>query len=139
MLSEKKFMNETKNHNPPFKLNGWSLKLLSNFGNRFSRRNNSNKIVQQRFKTSLRKNSFAVRVAKVSNKLPDQVINAPSTNAFKNRLHKYWENEELYYSDYMAEISGGNKSDIQLPNIDTIGESGEVAPREEPVLETTVK
>ena len=112
---------------------------MSNSSNRFSRRNNSNKIVQQRFKTSLRKNSFAVRVAKVSNKLPDQVINAPSTNAFKNRLHKYWENEELYYSDYMAEISGGNKSDIQLPNIDTIGESGEVAPREEPVLETTVK
>jgi hypothetical protein len=30
------------------------LKLLSNSGNRFSRRNNSNKIVQQRFKTSLR-------------------------------------------------------------------------------------
>ena len=41
------------------------LKLLSNSGSRFSRRNNSNKIVQQRFKTSLRKNSFAVRVAKV--------------------------------------------------------------------------
>jgi hypothetical protein len=81
------------------------LKLLSKSGNRFSRRNNSNKIVQQRFKTSLRKNSFAVRVAKVWNKLPDQVINAPSTNAFKNRLDKYWENEELYYSDYRAEIS----------------------------------
>jgi hypothetical protein len=60
-------------------------------------------------------------------KLPDQVINAPSTNAFKNRLDKYWENEELYYSDYRAEISGGNRSDIQLPDIDTNGESGEVA------------
>jgi hypothetical protein len=39
------------------------------------------KIVQQRFKTSLRKNNFAIRVAKVWNKLPDQVINAASTNA----------------------------------------------------------
>ena len=62
------------------------LKLLSSSGNRFSRRNNNNKIVQQRFKTSLRKNSFAMRVAKVWNKLPDQVIHAASTNAFKNRL-----------------------------------------------------
>jgi hypothetical protein len=71
----------------------------------------------------------AVRVAKVWNKLPDQVINAPSTNAFKNRLDKYWKSEELYYSDHRAEISGGNRSDIQLPDIDIIGESGEVKPR----------
>ena len=60
---------------------------------------------------------------------PDQVINAPSTNAFKNRLDKYWENEELYCSDDRAVISGESKGDIQLPDIDTIGESGEVAPR----------
>ena len=26
MLSGKIFLNETKNHNPPFKLNGWPLK-----------------------------------------------------------------------------------------------------------------
>jgi hypothetical protein len=39
-------------------------------------------------------------------------MNAPSTNALKKRLDKYWENEELYYSDYIAEISGGNRSDI---------------------------
>jgi hypothetical protein len=105
------------------------LKLLSSSGNRFSRRNNNNKIVQQRFKTSLRKNSFAMRVAKVWNKLPDQVIHAASTNAFKNHLDKYGESEEIYYSDHRAEISGGNRSDIQLPDIDIIGESGEVKPR----------
>ena len=105
------------------------LKLLSSSGNRFSRRNNSNKIVQQRLKASLRKNSFAIRVAKVWNKLPDQVINAASTNAFKNRLDKYWEGEEIYYSDHIAEISGGNRSNIQLPEIDIIGEAGEVEAR----------
>jgi hypothetical protein len=33
------------------------------------------------------------------------------------------------YSNYRAEISGGNPSDIQLPDIDTIGEFGEVTPR----------
>ena len=33
VLSEKKFLNETKKHNPPFKLNGRSLRcpLISNF------------------------------------------------------------------------------------------------------------
>ena len=29
VLSEKKFLNETKNHNPPFKLNGRSLRALN--------------------------------------------------------------------------------------------------------------
>ena len=34
VLSEKKFLNETKNHNPPFKLNGQSLnKYLCNYLN----------------------------------------------------------------------------------------------------------
>jgi hypothetical protein len=46
-----------------------------------------------------------MRVAKVWNKLPDQVIHAASTNAFKNRLDKYWESEEIYYSNHRAEIS----------------------------------
>ena len=71
-----------------------------------------------------------MRVAKVWNKLPDQFIHTASTNAFKSRLDKYWESEEIYYSDHRAEISGGNRSDIQLPDIDIIGESGEVEPRE---------
>jgi hypothetical protein len=54
-----------------------------------------------------------MRVAKVWNKLPDQFIHAASTNAFKNRLDKYWESEEIYYSNHRAEISGGRRSDIQ--------------------------
>jgi hypothetical protein len=40
-----------------------------------------------------------------------------------------WESEEIYYSNHRAEISGGSRSDIQLPDIDIIGESGEVEPR----------
>ena len=79
-----------------------------------------------------------MRVAKVWNKLPDQFIHAVSTSAFKNRLDKYCESEEIYYSNHRAEISGGNRSDIQLPDIDIIGES-EKWNQEEPVLETTIK
>jgi hypothetical protein len=67
-----------------------------------------------------------MRVAKVWNKLPDQVIHAASTNAFKNHLDKYGESEEIYYSDHRPEISGGNESHIQFPDIDIIGESEEV-------------
>ena len=44
-------------------------------------------------------------------------------------LDKYWESEEKYHSDHRAESSGGNRSDIQLPDIDIIGEPGEVEPR----------
>jgi hypothetical protein len=48
-------------------------------------------------------------------------------------LNRCWtifgESEELYYSNHRAEISGRNPSDIQLPDIDTIGEFGEVTPR----------
>ena len=38
VLSEKKILNETKNHNPPFKLNGHSLKssIVTNIGNKFT-------------------------------------------------------------------------------------------------------
>jgi hypothetical protein len=61
--------------------------------------------------------SFPMRVAIVWNKLPDQFIHAASTNAFKNRLDKYWESEEIYYSDHRADISGGNRSDIYLVGI----------------------
>ena len=30
VLSENKILKETKNHNPPFKLNGWSLRMKNN-------------------------------------------------------------------------------------------------------------
>ena len=37
------------------------------------------------------------------NKLPENVVTAPSTNAFKNRLDKHWANRELVY-DFRASI-----------------------------------
>ncbi|CAG2214542.1 unnamed protein product [Mytilus edulis] len=84
------------------------LKLIPSTENRHSTRVNSNKIIHQRFKTSLRKNSFSVRIAKLWNKLPDKVTKAPSINSFKNRLDRYWEYEEIYYSDYRAELTGSS-------------------------------
>lgn len=75
---------------------------------RCSSRTNSNKVVHQRFQSNIRKHSFSVRIAKTWNKLPDKITKSPSINSFKNRLDKYWSDEELYYNDYRAEISGSH-------------------------------
>jgi hypothetical protein len=34
----------------------------------------------------MRKNSFAIRVVKSWNSLPEEIVSAPTTNPFKNRL-----------------------------------------------------
>ena len=103
------------------------LKLLSNTENRFSTRTNPNKIIHQRFNTTVRKNSYAVRVPRIWNKLPESITNAPSVNAFKNRLDKHWEREEIYYEDYRAEIKEITGRDAQNHQ-SSESETGVVAP-----------
>jgi len=41
---------------------------------------------------------FTVRVIDTWNSLPHDIVNANSVNASKNRLDKYWANQELQYS-----------------------------------------
>jgi len=48
-----------------------------------------------------RKYFFSIRVSKTWNSLPDNVVNAPSMNSFKNRLDKWWQLQDLLY-DYKA-------------------------------------
>jgi hypothetical protein len=81
------------------------LKKTSDSVIRSSTRVNSNKILHQRFNTAVRKNSYSVRIAKYWNKLPDNITNASSINAFKNRLDKHWKDEDIYYLDYKSEIN----------------------------------
>ena len=81
------------------------LKLMTDSEIRYSNRINPNKIMEQRFKTNIRKHSFAVRVAKIWNKLPENITNAPSLNTLKSRLDRFMENEDIYYSDFRAELS----------------------------------
>ena len=45
----------------------------------------------------IRTNFFAVRVVNTWNELPEEVVNAPSVNAFKSRLDKLWEKTPLLY------------------------------------------
>ena len=43
----------------------------------------------------LRKYSFAARIVNTWSSLPESVIAAETTNCFKNRLDKFWYNQEI--------------------------------------------
>jgi hypothetical protein len=80
------------------------LKLMNETGLRFSSRINSNKIVHQHVKSNKRKYAFTLRVSRIWNKLPDTVVNAPTLNTFKNRLDRYWKNQDLFFNNYKSDI-----------------------------------
>jgi len=101
------------------------IKLMNDTEQRFSTRTNSKKVVSNRANTNIRKNSFSIRIAKYWNKLPENIVNAPSINSFKNRLDKHWKDEELYYANYKADISGRR---VMYREIEEIQESGEEEP-----------
>ena len=71
---------------------------------RSSIRGNSLKLYPQRARTQLRKYSFAMRVVKYWNSLPEKIVTSKTLNTFKNRLDKYWEDQDLVYEDFKADI-----------------------------------
>ncbi len=60
------------------------------------------KLFKERALTSTRANFFTSRVIDTWNSLPQEVVSAPSTDAFKARLDKYWHNVVWLY-DYKAD------------------------------------
>ena len=72
-----------------------------------------------RYHYVLRKYSFTVRIVNLWNSLPENVISANTVNniyinIFKNRLDKFWSDQELVY-DYKADLTGiGNRSLISF-------------------------
>jgi hypothetical protein len=61
------------------------------------------KLKKSRWNTTLRGNSFSNRVTNQWNALPEEVVSAPSLNAFKNRLDKLWK-EHPWRFDYTADL-----------------------------------
>lgn len=58
----------------------------------------------------LRGHFFSNRVIEVWNSLPNDVVSADSTNIFKNRLDKFWFNQEFKF-DWKSDITGiGSRS-----------------------------
>ena len=57
------------------------------------------KMKQVKFHKSIRKYSFTARVVNQWNNLPKHVAEAPSLNAFKNRLDNLWKTTIIYDPD----------------------------------------
>jgi len=70
-------------------------------------RGNLLKLCTYRPKYDLCKCNFTVRVISLWNGLPTHVITADSVDSFKNRLDKFWANEEIRF-DYKANLSGSS-------------------------------
>jgi len=69
------------------------------------------KLVNNRYYYDLGKFSFAPRIVSVWNSLPEIVISADTSDAFKIRLDKFWQHH--HHHDYKVELTGvGNKSQI---------------------------
>ena len=83
-------------------------------------RGHSLKLVHPRCHYDLRKYSFTVRIVNLWNSLPENVVSANTVNTFKNRLDKFWSDQDLVY-DYKADLTGiGNRSLISLDDTSTL-------------------
>ncbi len=52
-----------------------------------------------------KENAFALRVVSIWNKLPEDVVSAPDTNAFKNRLDAFMANQDKMFDYYRADVN----------------------------------
>jgi len=61
-------------------------------------RGNDLRLQKYHVKYDLHKFSFANRVANTWNSLPNWVVSANTTNTFKSRLDKFWQNQDVIYN-----------------------------------------
>ena len=59
-------------------------------------RGHSLKLFKPRCRTTIRQNFFSSRIVNEWNKLPQEVVDAPSINAFKNRLDRHWNDMGIF-------------------------------------------
>ena len=95
---------------------GGFIKRLNDVVPRTGKRGHPLKIYHQHSKTSLRRNSFSLRVANIWNGLPTSVVTADSINTFKNRLDRYWADQEILYDDFKAKIKVTGRGAEKRPN-----------------------
>ena len=61
-------------------------------------RGHCKKLSKERCLKEIRRRSFPIRVVSTWNDLPEYVVTAPTVNAFKNRLDKYWRHLPTMYN-----------------------------------------
>ena len=71
------------------------------------------KLVVRRCRYDVRKYSFSNMITNIWNSLPDEIISAPTVNTFKNRLDRFWAEQEVYYN-YKANITGNNGINLNI-------------------------
>jgi len=76
-----------------------------NFNTYSMTRGNTYKLQKFTCHYNLRKYSFCSRVVNMWNNLPNEVVEVDAINIFKNRLDKYWTDEEVFY-DLNADLTG---------------------------------
>ena len=69
--------------------------LMREFNQDTTTRDHGFKIRKEKCKLDVRTNFFGNRVVNLWNSLPIDIVNSPSTNAFKNRLDKHWKNYQF--------------------------------------------
>ena len=82
------------------------LRMWKDMAPRCSNRGHSKKLYPQQAKTELRKNAFALRVVRSWNDLTEEIVSAPSVNAFKNRIDKFFAHSSIYYEEYKWHMDG---------------------------------
>ena len=81
-----------------------------NMSNISNTRGNKFKMQLTHIHYNLRKHFFSNRIIDVWNSLPNDIVSADSTNIFKNRLDKFWFNQDFKF-DWNADITGiGSRS-----------------------------
>jgi len=75
-------------------------------GHRFS-------LYQSPIQFDSRKFSFTNRIISAWNSLPDSVVSADTVNTFKNRLDRFWKNQEFQFN-WKADIDTGSRSKVNV-------------------------
>ena len=79
------------------------IRKWSDSASRTSTRTNTHKIFPQHANSNRRKNVFQLRSASLWNSLPENIVNAPTLNTFKNNIDHFLANRSLYFN-YRANI-----------------------------------
>ena len=94
------------------------LKLRKDHTTRSTARGHSKMLFAQRPRLDIRKHSFTVRAATTWNSLPDNVVCAKSINSFKNRLDRFWKNQEVLYN-YSTDLQTGRRRGEENENYES--------------------
>ena len=68
-------------------------------------------IYQSQIHSDIRKFNFANRVVLLWNSLPEAVVCADTVDTFKNRLDKFWQDQEVPYN-FQAEICTRSRNQV---------------------------